>query len=171
MSWAFAWDTPEGDASAVHDRTRPALRVGKWGAALFGIVFGLWLFAYGSGLFTTLGWAEGSERHNRFGIRLAEQTSATGLGTMFLVAGQTAWWDYDVETEGAGGVRLSIASTPPRPGSIRVENVTRTGRGRIALVAPHTGLYSFRHEYVPLAGAFGRQPPGATRYRLSWGVD
>jgi hypothetical protein len=170
MGWAFAWDTPEGEANAVDDRARPGLRVGKWGAALFGLIFGLWLFAYGTGFFTTLGWAEGSEGHNRYGIRLAEETSTTGLGTMFLFAGQTAWWDYEIETEG-GGVRLSIASTPPRPGSIRVENITATGRGRVTLVAPHSGLYSFQYQYVPLAGGFGHQPTGATRYSLSWGVD
>lgn len=171
MGWAFAWDTPEGDASAGHDRTRSALRMSKWGATLFGFLFGLWLLAYGMGLFTTLGSAEGSERHDRFGVR-TDSSSALGLPSMYLLAGQRAWIEYDLTTEGdGGGLLVTIANWVPHRDGILIQRLTVTGRGRIELVAPRAGFYSFAHEYLPLGGAFGRGPAGATRYSLSWGVD
>ncbi len=168
-NWTFAWDSSEGDASKIAASNQVA-GAGKWAGVLFGLVFAIWLFVYATGIFTTLGWVEGSERHDRFGVRPAE-SSSTGLSTMYLLQGQTAWWDYDIAVEGTGGVRLSIAGAIPRPDSMRIQNITRTGRGRLELVAPRSGLYYFRHQYVPLSGAFGRTPAGSTRYTMSWGVD
>ena len=170
MGWAFAWDTPEGDASAAHDRSQ-ALRVGKWGATALGAAFALLVMAYGTGLFTTLGSAEGSESHNRFGVR-TDSASSIGLPSMYLLAGQRAWIDYDLVIEGdGGGLLVTIANWVPHRDGILIRRLASTGRGRIELVAPRAGFYSFAHEYLPLGGAFGRGPVGAMRYRLSWGVD
>ncbi len=173
MTWAFAWESPDGDAeTALDGKTRDgAARLGGWAFALFGGAFALWFAAYGLGLYTTLGWAEGSERHDRFGVRLAEEDSITGLTTMYLFAGQRAWWDYDATAEGCCGVRLIITRTVPRPGQVKAFDLTRTGRGRFEWVVPESGFYSFRRYHVPLAGAFGRQPAGSIRYSVSWGAD
>ena len=167
MSWAFAWETPEGDAergraSSVQWSARAVL--------LFLLVPALWLLAYGLGLFTTLGWAEGSETHDRFGI-YREDRSVVGLGTMYLLAGQRAWWDYDMRVEGRGGLRLRIARSIPRPGQVRFQDVASSGAGRFEFVAPESGFYRFSLENVPNPGRFGRQRAGSTSYRLSWGVD
>jgi len=167
MSWAFAWDSPDGDAE------RASASATTWGARailLFLLVPASWLLAYGLGLFTTLGWAEGSETHDRFGV-YREDRSVTGLNTMYLLAGQRAWWDYDMRVEGRGGLRLTIARSIPRPGQVRFEDVDATAAGRFEFVAPESGFYRFSLEHVPNPGRFGRQRAGSTVYRLSWGAD
>jgi hypothetical protein len=171
MGWAFAWDTPEGDASAVQERAQRAVRVGTWGATLLGLAFATWFLLYATGLFTTLGSAEGSENHDRFGVRTSSG-SGMGLPSMYLLAGQRAWVDYELVTEGdGGGILVTIADWVPHRDGVLIRRLTATGQGRIELVAPRAGFYSFAHEYLPLGGAFGRGPAGATRYALSWGVD
>lgn len=171
MSWAFAWETPEGDANPVEARALPGLRAGKWVAALLSLAFAIWFLLYATGLFTTLGSADGSESHDRFGVRTSD-SSGVGLPSMYLFAGQRAWVDYDLTIEGdGGGLLVTIANWVPYRDGILIRRLTTSGRGRVELVAPRAGFYSFRHEYLPLGGAFGRSPAGATRYSLSWGVD
>ncbi|WP_444858733.1 hypothetical protein [Sphingosinicella sp.] len=165
-SWTFAWDPPEEDA--------PLVRLGRAAAGLalvLGVAFAVALFAYGTGLVSTYGWAEGSERHNSHLTRTADN-SEFGLHTVYVFAGQRLWWDYDVAVEGSGGVRLWISKTVPRPDFIaRAQDVETTGRGRFEVVAPESGFYAFRQEYVPYGVLLDGSRPGATRYRLNWGVD
>ena len=169
MTWATAWESPEGDADTVHEQ-RAGAGWGLRGLLLLLILLFVAVMAYALGLISTLGSAEGSERHNRFGV-YTEEASSIGLGTMYLSAGQTAWIDYDVTVEGTGGIRLIIIRNPPQGGQIRLQRVTATGRGRLEYVVPEAGFYSFRHERVLLPAAFGHTPVGSTRYHLSWGVD
>ena len=175
MSWAFAWESPDGNADTALDRKRAARsgasRVAGWAFALFGTALASWLLAYGLGLYTTLGWVEGSERHNRFGVYVGDMASPIGFTTMYLFEGQTAWWDYDVAVQGTGGVRLTILRNPPQGSQIRLQRVTATSRGRLEYVVPESGFYSFRYEREPLPYAFGHTPVGRTRWRLSWGAD
>lgn len=165
--WTFAWggDTPD-------DAGRPGTaRVAAW--AVYGVValLGAWLVLYLGGIVTTLGAAEGSQRHGAGAVRLAEE-SRFGLSTMYLAAGQTAWWDYDVDVEGEGGVRLIVSKAVPTSDFIvKVHHVRTGGRGRFAVVAPAGGLYSFSYELEPIGGLLGGAEPGSTRYTLKWGVD
>jgi hypothetical protein len=163
--WTNAWnkaaDEPGRDAAA---------RAASWGFHAFTATLSAWLFLYISGLFTTLGWAEGSERHGADSIRLADD-SRFGLPGMYLIEGQTAWWDYEVAVEGEGGVRLLIGKAVPSPDFIvKARHLTASGKGRFEVVAPESGFYSFSHELEPIGGLLGRSEPGATRYRLKWGV-
>lgn len=169
MSWAFAWESPDGDAERVLDR-RTAVQWSLRGVLLFMLAPLLWLLVYALGLSPTLGWAEGSETHDRFGI-YREDRSRLGLGTMYLFAGETAWWAWDMRIEGHGGLRLTIARAIPRPGQVRFQDVKTSGAGRFEFVAPETGFYTFSLEHVPNPGRFGRQRAGSTVYDLSWGVD
>lgn len=169
MSWAFAWESPEGDAEEIRDR-RDAVRWTLRGVLLVMIAPLMWLLAYALGLFTTLGWAEGAETHDRFGV-YREDRSRLGLGTMYLFAGETAWWAWDMRVEGHGGLRLRIFRTPLREGQHRFYDVRTSGTGRFAFVAPESGFYTFGLEHVPNPGRFGGQRAGRTVYDLSWGVD
>ncbi len=165
--WAFAWDNPAGEDGASSRTTR----LGAWGLLVVGVSFALWLFAYGTGLYTTLGAVDGSERHDRNVIRLADESSF-GLSTMYVLAGQRLWWDYDVAVEGRGGVRLRVAKSIPSAAFIvRFHDVAATARGRFEVVAPESGLYSFSQEPIPQGVLLGGGEAGATRYDLSWGVD
>ena len=164
--WTTAWSDTEDEAA----RPGPA-RVAAWAVYAAVILLGIWLVLYLGGLFTTLGTAEGSERHGGSAVRLVEDGSF-GLSTMYLAKGQTAWWDYDVEVEGEGGVRLIVGKAVPTSDFIvRVQHVRTGGRGRFAVVAPAGGLYSFSYELEPIGGLVGGAEPGSTRYRLKWGVD
>jgi hypothetical protein len=166
--WSLAW---RGNAAADDmPRTGPG-RAAVWACyAAAGLIFG-WLVLYGSGIVTTLGSAEGSERHGANAVRLADDGSF-GLPTMYLAAGQTAWWDYDLDVEGEGGVRLIVAKAVPTPDFIvRVAHLRATARGHFAVVVPASGFYSFSYELEPIGGLFGEAGPGSTRYRLRWGVD
>lgn len=166
--WTFAWSDPD----EVERRDRAAWQpLGARAAALVGLAFAAWLFLFASGILPTLGWAEGSERHDRHAVYLTEE-SGFGLPTIYLLAGQRLWWDYDVAVEGGGGVRLRIVKTVPRRDfHVRMRDVERTGRGRFEVVAPESGLYSFEHELVPQGVLLTGAEPGRTAYRLSWGVD
>lgn len=165
--WVTAW-TNDGDDAATPSRGG---RVTMWSATLFGLAFALWLFAYGTGLYTTLGSIEGSERHDRNLVRLADDSSI-GLKTMYVFAGQHIRWDYDVTVEGRGGVRLSISKAVPSPSYVsRYQDVAATARGRFEVIAPEAGLYRFGVEPIPQGVLLGGGEAGATRYRLSWGVD
>jgi hypothetical protein len=166
--WTFAWSDPE----EVEARERAAWKpLGARAALLVGLAFAAWLFLFASGILPTLGWAEGSERHDRHAVYLAEE-SRFGLPTMYLLAGQRLWWDYDVTVEGAGGVRLRIVKSIPSPGfHVRTLDVERTGQGRFEVVAPESGLYSFDHEPVPQGVLISGAQPGRTAYSLSWGVS
>jgi hypothetical protein len=165
--WVTAWDNAEDDAATPSRGGR----VTMWSASLFGLAFGLWLFAYGTGLYTTLGSIEGSEHHDRNLVRLADESSF-GLKTMYVFAGQHVRWDYDVTVEGRGGVRLTISKAAPSQAFIsRYQDVAATARGRFELIAPEAGLYRFAVEPIPQGVQFAGGAAGATRYRLSWGVD
>ncbi|HEV2817388.1 MAG TPA: hypothetical protein VGW40_09250 [Allosphingosinicella sp.] len=164
--WVTAWDEDERAAGG-----HGALLYGGWAAGLLATAAALWLFLFALGLFTTLGSAEGSERHGGAGIRAADDSSF-GLATMYASRGQLLWWDYDVSVEGAGGVRLRIARTPPSQAFIvRFQDVARSGRGRFELIAPESGFYTFSQELIPQGDALGMGAPGTTRYDLSWGID
>jgi hypothetical protein len=165
--WATAWDNEEDDAATPSRGARVTL----WSASLFGLAFALWLFAYGTGLYTTLGSIEGNERHDRNLVRLADDSSF-GLKTMYVFSGQHIRWDYDVTVEGRGGVRLHISKVAPSPAFVsRYQDVAATARGRFEVIAPEAGLYRFAEEPIPQGALFGGGEAGATRYRLSWGVD
>jgi hypothetical protein len=164
--WVSAWS----DTDAAEPRGAGA-RLGAWGFYLFTAAISLSLFLFLSGLVTTLGSAEGSERHGANAVRLADDSSF-GLPTMYLTAGQKAWWDYEVDVEGEGGVRMLIAkSVPSREFIVKAENVRASARGRFEVVAPASGFYSFSYELVPIGGPLGGARPGATRYKLSWGAN
>ena len=165
--WSFARSSERPE-----DEARPGgARVAAW--AIYGIValLGSWLVLYLGGIVTTLGTAEGSERHGGSAVRLADDMSF-GLSTMYLAEGQTAWWDYDVEVEGEGGVRLIVSkAVPTRDFIVSVRHLRASGRGRFAVVAPASGFYSFSYELEPIGRLFGGAEPGSTRYDLQWGVD
>lgn len=165
--WSFA--SAGADAT---DREPAAWQpLGARAIALAGLAFAAWLLLYAAGILPTLGWAEGSERHDRHAVYVAEE-SGFGLPTMYLLAGQRLWWDYDVAVEGRGGVRLRIVKTvPSRAFHVRTQDVERTGRGRFELVAPESGLYRFEHELMPHGVLLTGATPGRTVYRLSWGVS
>ena len=165
--WTFAWSGGTADEGA-----RPGTaRVAAWAVCAVVALLGSWLVLYLGGIVTTLGTAEGSERHGGSAVRLAED-SKFGLSTMYLAKGQTAWWDYDVAVEGEGGVRLIVGKAVPTADFIvRVHHLRAGGRGRFAVVAPASGFYSFSYELEPIGGLPGGAEPGSTRYRLKWGVD
>jgi hypothetical protein len=166
--WTFAWSDPD----EVERREQAAWKpLGARAVALIGVAVSAWLFLFASGIFPTLGWAEGSERHDRRAIYLSEE-SGFGLSTIYVLAGQRLWWDYDVAVEGGGGVRLRIVkSIPARAFHVEVRDIEQTGQGRFEVVAPESGLYSFDHELVPQGVLIAGGVPGRTSYDLSWGVD
>ena len=167
--WVTAWDDDAGEAGGGFGGGN-ALRYGGWAAGAIAVVAALWLLLFALGLFTTLGSVEGSERHGGSGIRAADRSSF-GLGTMYASRGQRLWWDYDVTVEGAGGVRLRIAKSPPSQAfTVQFQDVARSGRGRFEVIAPESGFYTFSHYLIPQGDAFGAGAPGATRYDLSWGI-
>lgn len=166
--WTFAWDNEDreegGGAGA-------AARYGGWAVGAAVVIAAFWFFLFATGLVTTLGSVDGSERHGRNLVRLADDSSF-GLGTMYASQGQRLWWDYDVTVEGAGGVRLRIAKSVPSPGFIvRFEDVATTGRGRFEVIAPESGFYSFSQELIPQGDLLGNGEAGSTGYSLSWGID
>ena len=168
-----AWTFAGGDAEADADErfgSGNALRYGGWTAGLFVIGAALWFFLFAMGALSTLGSVEGSERHGANLIRAADESSF-GLGTMYASRGQRLWWDYDVTVEGAGGVRLRIAKSPPSQGFIvRFQDVARTGRGRFEVIAPESGFYTFSQYLIPQGDLLGNGRAGSTRYDLSWGI-
>ena len=167
--WVSAWDESDGEAGKGFGGGT-ARRYGGWAAAALALAAALWLFLFAIGLFTTLGSAEGSERHGGAGIRAAD-ASSFGLATMYASRGQPLWWDYDIAVEGAGGVRLRIAkSVPSQAFIVRFQDVARSGRGRFQVIAPESGFYRFSQELIPQGDALGAGAPGATRYDLSWGI-
>jgi hypothetical protein len=165
--WTRAWD----DGETADEPVRGAgPRAASWGFYAFTALLSAWLFLYLSGLFTTLGWAEGSERHGANAIRLADD-SGFGLPGIYLFKGQKAWWDYDVAVEGEGGVRILIGkAVPSRDFIVRARHLDATGKGRFEVVAPESGFYTFSHELEPIGGPFGGARPGSTRYKLRWGA-
>jgi hypothetical protein len=166
--WVSAWDQSDDETGGIGGRN--AARYGGWAAGAFAIAGAGWLFLFAMGALTTLGAAEGSERHGANLIRAAEQSSF-GLSTMYASRGQRLWWDYDVTVEGAGGVRLRIAKSVPSAAFIvRVQDVVRSGRGRFEMIAPEAGFYSFSQEPIPQGDLLGNGRAGATRYDLSWGI-
>jgi hypothetical protein len=168
--WTTAWDNPDRDSDAGGG-TGAAVRYVGWTGGAFAIAAAFWLFLFASGLFTTLGSVEGSERHGTNLVRLADESSF-GLGTIYAFRGQRLWWDYDVAVEGKGGVRLRIAKVVPSPDFIvRAQDVAATGRGRFEVIAPESGFYSFDQERIPQGVLIGPGEAGSTRYDLSWGVD
>ena len=163
--WTYAWD---GETGREPSTWRP---LGARAVALIGLAFAAWLFLFASGIVPTLGWAEGSERHDRHAVYLTDE-SGFGLPTIYVLAGQRLWWDYEVAAEGGGGVRLRIVkSIPSRAFHVQTLDVERSGAGRFEVVAPESGLYSFEHELVPHGALIGGAEPGRTSYRLSWGVS
>jgi hypothetical protein len=166
--WVTAWDDPE---SAGNAGAGAAMRYSGWAIGAIAVTAAFWLFLFASGIFTTLGSVEGSERHGANMVRLADHSSF-GLGTVYAREGQRLWWDYDVSVEGAGGVRLRIAKSVPRPDFVvRFQNVAATGRGRFEVIAPEAGFYSFSQYLIPQRDLLGNGEAGSTRYALSWGVD
>ena len=167
--WTFAWDRPDADAADV---SAPALLRGVRNFALgTGVALALGLFAYGTGLISTLGWAQGSERHGTHAARVADE-GGFGLPTIYAFRGQHLWWDYDVTVEGRGGIWLWISRSPPsRDFVTRTLRVDATGHGRFEVIAPESGFYSFHQEYLPYGVLIDRSRPGSTRYNLTWGVD
>jgi len=167
--WVSAWDEDERDAGGGIGG-RNAVRYGGWTTGLFVLAAAGWFFLFAIGALTTLGSVEGSERHGTGQVRLADQSSF-GLGTMYASRGQRLWWDYDVIVQGAGGVRLRIAKSPPsRAFIVRFQDVARTGHGRFELIAPESGFYSFSQYLIPQGDMFGNGAAGSTRYELSWGI-
>lgn len=161
----FAWNDDGREPAAK------AVRLGTWGFGALAGLLSVWLFVYLSGLFTTLGSASGSERHGADAIRIADD-GGFGLPTMYLAAGQTAWWDYEVQVEGEGGIRIEIAKSVPSPDFIvKAKALTASGKGRFEAVAPESGFYTFSRELVPIGGPLRGARPGSTSYRLKWGVD
>lgn len=80
---------------------------------------------------------------------------------MYLFAGQRAWVEYELTIEGdGGGLLITFANWVPHRDGILIRRLTTSGGGRIELVAPRAGFYSFRHEYLSLGGAFGPARPG-----------
>lgn len=164
--WSFAWtgDAPRENAAG-------GLRLAGWGLYAVITLLGSWLVLYLGGILTTLGTAEGSERHGASGVRIADD-SRFGLSTMYLTRGQTAWWDYDVAVEGDSGLRLVVGKTvPTREFIVKVHHLRADGRGRFEVVAPASGFYNFSYELEPIGALFGGAGPGSTRYKLKWGVD
>lgn len=165
--WTSAWDV---EPRADEPSRGAGARALSWSFYVFTAALSVWLFLYLGGLFTTLGWAEGSERHGADAVRFADATSI-GLPGMYLAKGQKAWWDYEVEVEGEGGVRILIGKAlPSRDFIVKARHLRESGRGRFEVVAPESGFYSFSHELEPIGGLVGRAEPGSTRYRVKWGV-
>lgn len=169
-AWTFVGGDSEADASERFGG-RNAARYGGWTAGLFVVAAALWFFLFAMGALPTLGSVEGSERHGANLIRAADQSSF-GLRTMYASRGQRLWWNYEVTVEGAGGVRLRIAKSPPsRAFIVEARDIARTGRGRFEVIAPESGFYSFSQELIPQGDLFGNGTAGSTRYDLSWGID
>jgi hypothetical protein len=166
--WTTAWQT---EPAAEAARRGAGARAASWAFYAFTALLSVWVFLFASGLFSTLGWAEGSERHGADAVRIADD-SRFGLPAMYLLEGQKAWWNYEVEVKGGdSGVRLIVGKAVPRPDFIvKVKHVRESGRGRFEIVAPASGVYTFSHELEPIGGLVGRAEPGATRYKLRWGV-
>ena len=116
--WTTAWDDDGRDAEG--GGAGAAARYGGWAVGAVVVIAAFWFLLFATGLVTTLGSVDGSERHGRNLVRLAEENSL-GLGTMYASAGQRLWWDYEVTVEGAGGVRLRIAKSVPSPDLVRAK--------------------------------------------------
>jgi len=167
--WTFAGDdvgrgaeSGGGSAGALY---------GGWAVGAIASIAAFWFFLFAAGVVTTLGSVDGSERHGRNLVRLADESSL-GLGTMYASQGQRLWWDYDVTVEGAGGVRLRISRSPPSQAFIvRALDIAHTGRGRFEVIAPESGFYSFSQELIPQGDLLGNGEAGSTAYSLSWGID
>jgi len=167
--WTTAWDNDERGAGG--GGAGVAARYGSWAIGAAVVVAAFWFLLFATGLVTTLGSVDGSERHGRNLVRLADDSSF-GLTTMYASQGQRLWWDYDVTVEGAGGVRLRIAKSVPSPDFIvRFQDVATTGRGRFEVIAPESGFYSFSQELIPQGDLLGNGEAGSTGYSLSWGID
>lgn len=168
------WVTTAGGFEADPERRfggRGAIRAGGWAGVAFVIPGLAWLLLFELGLFTTLGSAEGSERHGANLVRAADESSL-GLSTMYAGRGQHLWWDYDVTVAGAGGVRLRIAKSPPSAAFVvRAQDIASTGRGRFELIAPESGFYTFSRQLIPQGDLLGNGRAGETRYALNWGID
>jgi len=165
--WSFAWSGDETQEGTRAGGSRIAACLG------YGVVtlLGGWLVLFLGGVVTTLGSAQGSERHGSSGVRRIENSSF-GLPSMYLARGQKAWWDYDVQVEGEGGIRLTVSkAVPSHDFIVKVRHLRTGGRGRFEVVAPASGFYNFSCEHEPIGRLFGPGEPGSTRYKLSWGVD
>jgi hypothetical protein len=163
---SYAWDDAEPKAGG----RSASLRLGSWSLGAFAGLLSIWVFLYLSGLFTTLGSASGSERHGADAIRISDG-GGFGIPTMYLAAGQTAWWDYEVEVQGEGGIRIEIAKSVPTPDFIvKAKALTASGKGRFEVVAPESGFYTFSRELVPIGRPLNGANPGSTVYSLKWGV-
>ena len=138
---------------------------GGWTMAHIGLkwimgAFVLWLFAYISTLFPYLGTYD----YKKEGM--VQTAGGFGAQHMILFKGQTAFIDYTVNSTPGfdGNVLIDIAPWPGINFSPDMRKVSGRAKGRIEIVIPKTGFYTFRHRIGPMAY---RQD---LAYSVTWGA-
>ncbi|WP_040464329.1 hypothetical protein [Erythrobacter sp. NAP1] len=137
---------------------------GKNGSLIFGGALILWLFLYVSTIFPYLGQAQQSQMSGA-GFNVSGGVSNFGTQRMFLVAGQTAFFEYDVKGDEDAGVRFDLHAWPNAAFSDQSQTITGTQSGRAEFVVEKTGFYSFYHDFSTNA------PGSKTSYSVSWGAE
>ncbi len=135
----------------------------KLGLGTIGGVLCLWLFLYISTIFPYLGSASRSENLGP-GVSLNAGSGNFGLSKMILFEGQTAFFDYKIDSTDAGAVRLDVRPFTTFGASENLKVIEGTGQGTVEFVVTKTGLYEFRHDFS-LNGTSGR-----TEYQVTWGA-
>lgn len=124
----------------------------------------IWVFLYISALFPYLGYAERGERLGP-GFSVNSGVGEYGVSRMLLFEGQTAFIDYDVQSDSGGRVYLDIKPVTTFGFSDHMQYAEANTTGRYEYVIPATGVYEFDHDFS-LNGI-----RGSTQYTASWGAE
>jgi hypothetical protein len=140
---------------------------GRAGTTLLALV-GLWLAAYGTGLWPWLGYASQSRASINIGrFPVGEMSTGrfrAGLGTFVFFKGQTIVLSYDADI-GDGCLSMHVWRLAGEEGSADYNRcVSETGRGEWAVPVTATGLY---HIYVTARPVKGRWDMS---YTVWWGA-
>jgi len=122
-----------------------------------------WVFLYVSTIFPYLGTASKGE------TLFAGGSLDSGIGTigterMFLVKGQTAFFNYTVNSSDGGAVRFDVKPVLKFGFSDQAQLVEGDRSGRIEFEVRETGFYRFYHDFS-LNGI-----SSSTSYSASWGA-
>ncbi|QJB68326.1 hypothetical protein [Parasphingorhabdus halotolerans] len=142
-----------------------AKQAAGWGFYLFTAVLSIWLFVYISGLFPYLGYEHRTHHYHKFSSNEGVVSSSLGPNSMFLVKGQTAFYDYDMKvTKQTSGMWLDIRPIYEIGISDNAKWIHGDQQGRWEYEVPETGVYSFKHDVNH------RAFDSKVTYDVSWGA-
>jgi len=136
---------------------------GKIGVFGIGLILALWLFLYISTLFPYLGHTQRSETLSP-GMSTNGGIGTIGLSTMFLIEGQQAFFNYDVQSQNGGKVQFDLRPISQISATDQEKLVAGGEAGTLEFTVPATGLYNFHHDFA-LSGM-----RSTTSYSASWGA-